>query len=162
MWVYSDFSFSRHIQNTCKSFFFAQSRYVESLRGYLPHDAAVDGRWLQMLWLVDNLTTVMSCVEVFLFMIFRSLNVSRTILLESLPKTVKYSHITPVEKKSIGCLLNIALCLRLPYKLLQSGYPKYFEPFLKTWHSVYNTHTSQVDGVVLEVPHFASSGYKST
>ena len=43
----------------------------------------------------------------------------------------------------------------LVYKLLHSGHPKYFEPFLKPRHSVYRTRRSQSEGVLLEVPHFA-------
>ena len=41
------------------------------------------------------------------------------------------------------------------YKFLQSGYPTYFEPLLKP--SLYNTCKNEADGVVPEVPHFASS-----
>ena len=48
----------------------------------------------------------------------------------------------------------------LVYKFLHSGHPKYFEPFLKPRHSVYRTRRSQSEGVLLEVPHFASI-YKS-
>ena len=48
------------------------------------------------------------------------------------------------------------------YKFLRGGYQKYIVPFLKPRHSVYNTHKSQADGVLLEVPHFATSVYKST
>ena len=48
----------------------------------------------------------------------------------------------------------------LVYKFLLSGYPKYFEPFLKPRHSVYRMRRSQSDGVLLEVPYFAST-YKS-
>ena len=74
--------------------------------------------------------------------------------------TTKYSHITlarktlhwqPTEHHSV---LKIAL---LVYKFLHSDYPKYFVPFLKPRHS-----RSQANGVVLEVPHFASSVYEST
>ena len=43
----------------------------------------------------------------------------------------------------------------LVYKFLQSGYPKYCEP-------MYNTLRSQANGVVLRVPHLATSLYKST
>ena len=38
----------------------------------------------------------------------------------------------------------------------------YFEPLLKPRHSVYNTYRSQADGMLLEVPPFASSVCKST
>ena len=48
----------------------------------------------------------------------------------------------------------------LVHKFLQSGYPKYFEPFLKPRDSVYRTCRSQSDGMLLEVAHFASI-YKS-
>ena len=67
-----------------------------------------------------------------------------------------------LEILSIGCLLSIVLCLRLSYwcrKFLQRGYPKYLEPFLKPRHSAY---TSQAESVLLEVPHFAASVYKSS
>ena len=37
----------------------------------------------------------------------------------------------------------------LVFKFLHSGYPKYFEPFLKPRHSVYRTRRSQYDGVLL-------------
>ena len=39
---------------------------------------------------------------------------------------------------------------------------KYFVPFLKPRHNVYNRRKSRADGLFLEVPHFASSGHKST
>ena len=44
---------------------------------------------------------------------------------------------------------------------MQSGYPKYSDAFLKPRHSVYYIHTSQVNGVVLEVPQFVQSVDKS-
>ena len=40
------------------------------------------------------------------------------------------------------------------HKFQQSGYPKYFEPFLR--HSVYKTHGSQSNGILIEVPYLAS------
>ena len=43
--------------------------------------------------------------------------------------------------------MTLVLC-----KFLQSGYPKYFETFLKPRHSVYNTHRSEADSLLLEVP----------
>ena len=56
--------------------------------------------------------------------------------------TTKYSHITPIRK----CLHWLPIVHRsvfktplLVYKFLHSGYPKYFEPFLKPRHSVYRT-----------------------
>ena len=77
--------------------------------------------------------------------------------------TTKYSHITPVRKSlhwlpiKHHSVFKMAL---LVYKFLHSGHPKYFEPFLKPRHSVYRMRRSQSEGVLLEVPHFASI-YKS-
>ena len=51
---------------------------------------------------------------------------------------------------------------RFQHKFPQGSYPKYFEPFHKPIYSVNNTHKSQAGGVVLDVPHFASSVYKPT
>ena len=71
--------------------------------------------------------------------------------------------ITPV-RKSLHWLPNkhhsIFKVALLVYKFLHSGQPKYFEPFLKPRHSMYRTRRSQSQGVLLDVPHFASI-YKS-
>ena len=78
--------------------------------------------------------------------------------------TTKYSHITPVRKTLHWLPIehhSIFKTALLMYKFLHRGYPKYFAPFLKPRHSVYNTRKSQDDGVFLEVPHFAPSVYKS-
>ena len=88
------------------------------------------------------------------------------VLLESLPTPPSTHTSLLLERLSIGCLLNIALYLRLPYwctiKFLQNDYPKYFVPFLKCKHTVYNACKSQAESVLLEVPHFATSVYKTT
>ena len=68
----------------------------------------------------------------------------------------KILHWLPVEHRSI---FKTAL---LVYKFLHCGYPKYFSPFLKPRQSVYKTRKSQADVVFLEVPHFATSIYKSS
>ena len=75
--------------------------------------------------------------------------------------TTKHTHITPVWRIILHWLhhsvFKIAL---LVYKFLHSGYPKYFVPFPKPRQSVYNIHKRQVDGVFLEVPHFATLVYQ--
>ena len=73
--------------------------------------------------------------------------------------TTKYSHITPVRKALL--LLPIKYCsifktAVLVYKFLHRGSLKYFEPFLISRHSAYNTRRSQSDGMFFEVPHFTS------
>ena len=76
--------------------------------------------------------------------------------------TTKYSHIT-VQKSFIGSLSCIALFSRRPYwctsfyiVVIQTS----LNLFLKPRQSVYRKCRSQSDGVLLEVPHFAST-YKS-
>ena len=57
--------------------------------------------------------------------------------------TTKYSHIIPV-RKTLHWLstkhLSVVKTALLVYKFLHSGYPKYFEPFIKARHSVHRTH----------------------
>ena len=77
--------------------------------------------------------------------------------------TTKYSHISPISKIFHWLPIehrSIFKTALLVYKFLYCSYPKYFAPFLR--QSVYNTRKSQADGVCLEVPHFATSIYKSS
>ena len=50
----------------------------------------------------------------------------------------------------------------IKYRFLHSHYPEYLLTFIKTRHYVYNPCKDQADSVLLEVPHFTSSVYKST
>ena len=59
-------------------------------------------------------------------------------------------------------LIDTLFYTLLVCKFLHSGYLKYFAAFLKPRQSVYKTRKSQADGVFLEVPHFATSIYKSS
>ena len=73
--------------------------------------------------------------------------------------TTKYSHIIPVRKTRHWLPikhLSVFKTALLVYKYLHSGYPKYFEPFLKARHSVHRTRRGQSDGMLVEIPHFAS------
>ena len=75
----------------------------------------------------------------------------------------KSSHITPISRSLHWLPImhrSVFKMALLVYKFLHSGHPKYFECFLKPRHSVYRTRRSQSDGMLLEVPHFASI-YKS-
>ena len=95
----------------------------------------------------------------------RKLQCVQNCLARIVTNTTKYSHITPVFRKTLlwlpfehCCIFKMAL---LVYKFLNHGQPKYFAPFLKPRRNVYNTRKSQADGVFLEVPHFSTSIYKS-
>ena len=83
----------------------------------------------------------------------------------SLTRIVKNTHTSlPLERLSIGCLLNTVLCSRLPYLCISS--------YLVVIHNILYlslnldivsiTGKGQADGVLLEVPHFTTSVCKST
>ena len=160
VWFECDFSFSRHVQNICMSCF-AQIRDVQHLTGYLTCDAALmatnvlDGSLLDYCnSLFRSLTALDLC----------KLQKVQNSLARIATNTTKYSRITPFRKILHWLPIehhSIFKTTLLVYKFLHSVYPKYFVPFLKCIHVVYNTHKSQADVVFLEVPHSATSVCKS-
>ena len=48
------------------------------------------------------------------------------------------------------------------YKFIHTGFPKYFAPYLFTYHNTYNTRRSQSVANFLNVPKFQPKIYKST
>ena len=64
-------------------------------------------------------------------------------------------HWLPIQERSV---FKTAL---LVYKYLQTGYPNYFDSYLKIRLSAYNTRMSQSDGVILKIPQFALSVHKA-
>ena len=160
VWFDSDFSFLRRIQNICKSCF-AQIRDLKRLRGYLTYHAspmAANSLVGSQLDYGNSLFRSLSALDLY------KLQCVQNSLARIITNTTKYSHTPvrkilhwlPIEHRSI---FKTAL---LVYKFLNFGHPKYFAPFFKPRQSVYNTHKSQADGVFLEVPHFATSIYKSS
>ena len=108
VWFDSDFSFSRHVQNICKSCF-AQIRVSEvTSHIMLP-------LWLRMLWLEVDLTTVIPCLEVSQLLIFVSCNVFKIVWLELSPTPPSTHTSLLLGRFYIGCLLNNAPYLRLLY-----------------------------------------------
>ena len=87
------------------------------------------------------------------------LQCSQNSLARTVVNTTKYSHITPVRKALHWLLIKYLPIFKtagLVYKLIHSGNPKYFKPFLIPRHTAYNTRQSQSDGMFLEVLHFTS------
>ena len=76
----------------------------------------------------------------------------------------KYAHVPPILKKlhwlpvKYRCIFKTAT---LVYKLLHSGSPSYFEPFLSFSSCPYSTRHSHPDRQYLTVPPFLSSVFKS-
>ena len=82
MWFGTDFSFLRHIQNTCKSCF-AQIRDLKCLRGYLTGDAALMGAIALVGRSLDYFNSLFRSLST--DDLCTSCNVSRIVLLELLP-----------------------------------------------------------------------------
>ena len=123
-------SFSRHVQNICKSCF-TQIRDLRRLRGYLKHHAT----------LMNANVLVGSRLDYFnsLFRNFSALDLHKlqcvqNSLARTVTNTTKYSHITPVRKILHWLLIkhrSIFKTALLVYKFLNCSYPKYFAPFHK-------------------------------
>ena len=92
--VWFDFSFSRHVQNICKSCF-AQIRDLKCLRGYLTHHAALiaaNALVGSRLDYCNSLFRSLSALDL------RKLQWVKYSLARIVTNTTKYSHITPVRK----------------------------------------------------------------
>ena len=109
--------------------------------------------WLQThLWGVD-LTTVTPCLGVYLLITYASYNAFKTVW----PELFVEPHVFLIPLHC--CIFKTAL---LVYKYLHTNCPKYFSPFLKVRQCAYNTRLSQSDGIILHVPQYQPSIYKST
>ena len=148
VWFDSDFSFSCHVRNICKACF-VHIRDLRRLRGYLTCEAAL----LAATALVGSRLDYCNSL-------FRSPSALDLRRLQCVQNSLAITpvrtslHWLPIMHRSI---FKVAV---LVYKFLHSGHPKYFEPFLKPRHSMNRMRRSQSQGVLLEVPHFASI-YKS-
>ena len=71
--------------------------------------------WLRMLWLEVDLTTVIPCLKVSQLLIFVSCNVFKIVWLELSPTPPSTHTSLLLGRFYIGCLLNNAPYLRLPY-----------------------------------------------
>ena len=138
VWFDSDLSFSCHVMKVCKACF-----------ALMAANALVGSR-------LDYCNSLFRCLSA---LDLHELQCVQNSLARIVANTTKYSHITPVRKALHWLLIEYRSIFKTAvfvYKFLQSGNPKYFEPFLMPRHSAYNTHRSQSDGMFLEVPHFAS------
>ena len=161
VWFDADFSFSKHIQNVCKSCFI-QLRDFRSIRQFLTQDAAVS---------VAN-AFVNSRLE-YCNSLFRNLSKFNLHRLQSIQNSAarivtnssKYTRITPVLKKLHWLPVQFRSEFKLVaqvYKFIHTGFPKYFAPYLSTYHPTYNTRRSQSVANFLNVPNFQPTIHKST
>ena len=148
VWFDSDFYFSKHVQNVCKSCF-SQLRDFRNIRQFLTQDAAVS---------VAN--AFISIQLDYCNSLFRSLSEFNLHRLQSIQNSSKYTRITPVLRKLHW--LPVQFCSEfklatLVYKFIYTGFPKYFAPYLCTYCTTYNTRRSQSVASFLSVPSPLSS-----
>ena len=161
VWFDSDFSFSKHVQNVCKSCFI-QLRDFRNIRQFLTQDAAVS---VANAFVSSRLNYCNS--------LFRSLskfNLHRLQFIQNnaariVTNSSKYTWITPVLRILHWLPVQFRSEFKLAtlvYKFIHTGFPKYFAPSLSTYHTTYNTRCSQSIANFLNVPKFQPTFHKST
>ena len=161
VWFDSDFSFSKHIQNVCKSCFI-QLKDFRNIRQFLTQDVAVS---------VAN--AFVSSRLGYCNSLFRSLSKFNLYRLQSIQNSAarivtnssKYIWITPVLRKLYWLPIQFRSEFKLAtlvYKFIHTGFPKYFAPYLSTYRTTYNNRHSQSVANFLNVPKFQPTIHKST
>ena len=161
VWFDSDFSFSKHVQNVCKSCFI-QLKDFRNIRQFLTQYAAV---------LVGN-AFVSSWLD-YCNSLFRSLSKFNLHRLQSIQNSAarivtnssKFTRITPVLRKLHWLPVQFRSEFKLAtlvYKFIHTDFPKYFAPYLSTYHNTYNTRCSQSVANFLNVPKLQPKIHKFT
>ena len=136
MWFDSDRSLSKYVQNVCKSCFVQLSDF-RHVRRFLTHNASV---------LVAN-ALVSSWLD-YCNSLFRSLfkfNLHKLHCIQNnaariVSNTSRYTSITPVLKKRHWLPVehrSVFKTATLVYKFLNTGFPKYFAPYISSYSSSY-------------------------
>ena len=95
VWFDSDFSFSKHVQNVCKSFFI-QLRDFRSIRQFLTHDAAVSDAKAFVSSRLDSCNSLFRSLSKFNLHRLQSIQNSAARIVTN---SSKYTRITPVLRK---------------------------------------------------------------
>ena len=161
MWFDSDFSFSKHVQNDCKSCFI-QLRDFRNIRQFLTHDAAVSvanafvSSWLEY---YNSLFR-----SLFKFILHRFTTIQNSAA-RIVANSSKYTPITLVLRKLHWLPVQFRSEFKLAtlvYKFIHTGFPKYFAPYLSTYHNTSNTRSSQSVANFFNVPKFQPKIHKSS
>ena len=119
--------------------------------------------WLPMLLLVVGWTTVTHFSGVSPNSIFTDYSLSKIVQLQLL--LIRISLITPLLRKLHWLPVQFHSKFKLAtlvYKFIHTGFPKYFAPYLSSYHNTYNTRCSQSVANFLNVPKFQPKINKST
>ena len=162
VWFDSDFSLSKHVQNVSKSCFIQLGDF-RNIWQFLMQDAAVSGANAFVNSRLDYCNSLFRSLSKFnLHFTLQSLQNSAARIVTNLRK---YTQITPVLSKLHWPPIQIRSEFKLAtlvYKFIHTGFPKYFTPYLSTYHNTYNTRCSQSVANFLNVPKFQPTIHKST
>ena len=157
----TDFSFSKYVQNVCKSCFI-QLSYFRNIRQFLTQDAAVSvANAFVSSWL-DYCNSLFRSHSKFNL---HRLQCIRNSAARIVTNSSKYTRITPVLRKLHWLPIQFRSEFKLAtlvYKFIHTGFPKYLAPYLSTYHTTYNTRRSQSIANFLNVPKFQPTIHKST
>ena len=161
VWFDSDFSFSKHVQNVCKNCFI-QLRDFRNIRQFLTQDAAVSVANAFVSSRLDYCNSLFRSLSKFNLHSLQSIQNSAARIVTILSKYTQITlvlrklHWLPVQFRSEFKLVTLV------YKFIHTGFPKYFAPYLSTYHTTYNTRCSQSVASFLNVPKFEPTIHKST
>ena len=161
VWFDSDFSFSKHVQNVCKGCFI-KLRDFRSIRQFLTQDAAVSVANALVSSRLDYCNSLFRSLSKFNLRRLQSIQNSAARIVTN---SSKFTRITPVLSKLHWLPIQYRSEFKLAtlvYKFIHTGFPKYFAPYLSTYHTTYNTRRSQSVANFLNVPKFQPKIHKST
>ena len=134
VWFDSDFSFSKHIQNVCNSCFI-QLRDFRNIRQFLTHDAALSvANAFVSSWL-DYCNSLFKSLSKFNLHRLQSIQNSAARIVTN---SSKFTRISPVLRKLHWLPAQFCSEFKLAtlvYKCIHTGFPKYFAPYLSTYHN---------------------------
>ena len=160
VWFDSDFSFSKHVQNVCKSCFI-QRRDFRNIRQFLTHDAAVSVASAFVSSRLDYCNSLFRILSKFNLHRLQSIQNSAARIVTNLSQ---FTRITPVLRKLHWLPVQFRSEFKLAtlvYKFIHTGFPKYFAPYLSTYHHTYSIRCSQSVANFLNVPKFQHKIHKS-
>ena len=161
VWFDSDFSFSERVQNVCKSCLI-QLRDFRNIRQFLTRDAAVSVANAFISSRLDYCNSLLRSLSKFNLHRLQSIQNSAARIVTN---SSKFTWITPVLRKLYWLPVQFHSEFKiatLVYKFIHTGFPKYFAPYLSTYHNTYNTRRSQSVANFLNVPKFQPKVHKST
>ena len=142
VWLDSDFSLSKHVQNVCKSCF-VKLRDFRHVSQFLTHDVSALVANALVSSQLDYCNSLFRSLSKF---ILRKLQCIQNSAVRIVSNTSRYTSITPELKKLHWLPVEQRMVFKtatLVYKFLHSGFPRYFAPYLSSYSSSYSTRYSQ-------------------